>query len=537
MKKIVNKIKIIFLILIEFFFISSYVLAKQNYLVIIGNEKYTAKDFKWWWEHWKNPGQPLIKTLDPYIKWLLFLKEAKKMRLDEDPGYQRKLLIFRKVRDLLRLQYEEVESKINITEKELRKFYNKNFTPIFFVKSFYFTKEKDAIRFRNKLNSIKDCERVFRNYRYEKTNFKARPWNLLKNIKRIFYKLKKPQIVGPLKWNNIWTVFCVEKIEKGNEKDFKKIEGSLEDILRKKKEGEFTDKLISKLKKKYKVILNRDLLKRVTLNGFPDNIRNKVLLKIENRFLTVEDFYKILVREAGLRWRIINRNDPKSIKKFKEFVINSIIAQNLVDIEALNRGYEKEEPLKSQYEFYKKNLLVKGFINYVIIPNIKITDDEIRKYYEKYKKNYDITETVKAIVVETGEIPLIKKINEERKKGKTLESVLKEFGFEDFIVEKDINKFSPEIKNILNSMKPGEIKEVKIGKKFYLIKVIDKRVNKGYTYERLKPHIKQILEREKYKKEENKIYELLKKGYRVKINYKEWERLKKELSQEDTKNV
>ena len=42
--------KIIFLIFIEVFLVSFHVLAKQNYLVMIGNEKYTAEDFKWWWK-------------------------------------------------------------------------------------------------------------------------------------------------------------------------------------------------------------------------------------------------------------------------------------------------------------------------------------------------------------------------------------------------------------------------------------------------------------------------------------------------------
>ena len=84
--------KIIFLIFIEVFIVSFHVLAKQNYLVMIGNEKYTVEDFKWWWKHWSNPGQPLIEKIDPYIKWLLFLKEAEKMRLEEDPVYHLSLI-------------------------------------------------------------------------------------------------------------------------------------------------------------------------------------------------------------------------------------------------------------------------------------------------------------------------------------------------------------------------------------------------------------------------------------------------------------
>ncbi len=523
--------KIIFLIFIEVFLVSFHVLAKQNYLVMIGNEKYTAEDFKWWWKHWSNPGQPLIKNIDPYVKWLLFLKEAEKMRLEEDPGYQKRLMFFLKPRALLRLQYDEVESKIKITEEDLKDFYYKEFSPIFFIKTFYFTKEEDALKFREKIKSIEDCKKVFEEYKDTKSNFKVRPWNLPENVKEVFYKLKKPQIIGPLKWNNTWRVVCIEKIEKGDKKDFERIQNSLKRILKKRKRGELTDKLVSALKKKYKIILNENLLKKITLKEPSEEIKDKILLQIEDRFLTVEDFYKILSKEAKLRHKIINKNDPKSIEKFKRFVIDSIIAQNLIDIEALNRGYEKKEPLKSQYEFYKKDLLVRGFIDYIIVPNIKITEDEIREYYERYKKDYEITEAVTAIIVKTGEESLIKKIERERKKGKSLESILKEFGFEDFIVKKDINKFSSEVKNILNSMKPGEIKKVKINGKFYLIKVIDKEVNRGYTYEKLKPHIKQILEKEKYKEEENKIYELLKKEYNVKINYKEWERLKKELFQ------
>lgn len=76
----------------------------------------------------------------------------------------------------------------------------------------------------------------------------------------------------------------------------------------------------------------------------------------------------------------------------------------------------KKEPLKSQYEFYKKDLLVRGFIDYIIVPNIKITEDEIRKYYERYKKDYEITEAVTAIIVKTREESLIKKLKEKEKR-------------------------------------------------------------------------------------------------------------------------
>ena len=270
--------KIFFLIFIEVFLVSFYVLAKQNYLVIIGNEKYTAEDFKWWWKNWSNPGQSLIKDIDPYVKWLLFLKEAEKMRLEEDPVYQKRLMFFLKPRLLLRLQYDEIESKIKITEKDLKDFYYKEFSPIFFIKTFYFKKEEDALKFRQKIKYIKDCKKVFEEYKDMKMDSKVRPWNLSENMKEIFYKLKKPQIVGPLKCENMWKVICVEKIEKGNEKDYEKIKDSLKEVLKKKKRNELTDKLVSALKKKYKIILNENLLKNITLEEPSEEIKDKILL-------------------------------------------------------------------------------------------------------------------------------------------------------------------------------------------------------------------------------------------------------------------
>ena len=519
--------------LILFFVIVNIANVKANidssYIVQIDKEVYSVEHFKWWWENWREPNQPLIENLDPYIKWLLFLKEAKKMGLDEDPEFERKKLFFLKPRVILRLQQDEVESKIKITRKELKELYKKEFIPIYQVKMFIFTNYDEAKKYADEIRTIDNCNIFFESYGGLKINTEVRPWNLPTEIKDQLKKVKKPKVLGLLKYGKDWAIICVEKIKRPDTKDFTKLEGRLKDMLKKRKRGELTDVLVEKLKNKYNVVLNNDLLSKINLEEPGPDIRDKILLKIADKELSVDEFYKILKRDLELRNMRVDENNNVNFENFKIFLINSIIAQNLIDIEALNRGYEREEPLRSQYEFYKDNLLVKAFINNVILPNIAVSEEDLRNYYDKYKKDNEIIETVKAIVVETKEEKLIDMINERKRRGKSLESILKELGFKDFIYEQEINKYSEEIRGIINSMREGEIREFSLNGKFYIIKVIRKKVDKGIEYEKLRDHIRDLVLKEKLREEENKTYELLKANYDIKVNIKVWEALKQEL--------
>ena len=65
-------------------------------------------------------------TPQGFIDYLLFVEEGRLMEYDLTPEYQRTLEVFLKVRGLAFLKNEEIDSKINITEKQIREFFADN---------------------------------------------------------------------------------------------------------------------------------------------------------------------------------------------------------------------------------------------------------------------------------------------------------------------------------------------------------------------------------------------------------------------------
>ena len=113
-------------------------------LVSIDGTNYSVDDFKHWWKFWKDDKTPLPETPDPYIDWLLLSKEAARMDLANDPSFQRQTRIFLQSRTLLMLKYEAVDSKINITDADIRNRYEEIFLPRWVVQRLDFKSEEAA---------------------------------------------------------------------------------------------------------------------------------------------------------------------------------------------------------------------------------------------------------------------------------------------------------------------------------------------------------------------------------------------------------
>ena len=92
--------------------------------------EFTSTDFKNWWENWREKDQPFPHTIAPYIDWLLFVKEAERMMLFDDPAYHRDINTYLKVLSLVRFKNEEVDSKINITDEMIKARYNELYIPV-----------------------------------------------------------------------------------------------------------------------------------------------------------------------------------------------------------------------------------------------------------------------------------------------------------------------------------------------------------------------------------------------------------------------
>lgn len=519
-----------------FLLISSFSFAKvsQNeWLVKIGNRTYTVKDFQNWWDNWKVDGSKFPETPTPFIDWMLLFENGTELGLYKYPSYQKKIRQFVKVRSLLLLQGDTLSKARKVTEEEVKKFYKQEYLPLEKFRIFFFDSretaekakklikqgviEKDVLAEKLGIKNIQHFERV--------TDY-MRPFDVKNGEQRkLLFSAKKGDVVGPLKDRDKWlVVLVVDKTFKDKRReDFLK---AARERLIKIREAQATQQLLDELKQKYKVKIHKDILDRITSENIPQNIKDKVVLEVGNYALTAGAFGKFLQKE--IEWQKHSRFGKVDIEVAKKRVVDSIINQTLVGIEAINRHYERKEPLKSMYEFYCQNRIIRELEDRIIKPEVKVTDEDIKKYYELHKEGYKLPDKVKFRFLQTSDEKLMNKLYKKVKKGANFKDLTIDIMGYDNVVTVPYDKLLPETKKVVDNLKPGEVSPpIKIKETYFLLQLLEKHKGEYKPLSEVKDSIEKIVWEEKFKKvKENyvrKLYmNLLMSGKEIKVNWDVW---------------
>jgi len=504
-----------------------------NSLVEINGKRYTGKDFKTWWQFWKDKDTQFPETPDKFINWILLSDEAKAMGLDEEPSYKRKLRIFREVRSILQLRYDEVEKKININPDSLWAFYKKEFSPFYSIKILITDNKSEAFKWKKILKTKKDFDKYF-NQLKKKGKAKdlgwKRPVGIPEEFKKAVFNYKKDKIYGPILYKKNYYFIMVNDKFAGSKKDYQKIHKNVAYRYKKYMEAKLTRELIDKLKKKYKIEVNWKLINRIKpFDNLSADLKDKVVIKIEDNILKAEKFKKDLEKEINLRG-LRKRLSEEVIAKVKKNIVNDVISQTLTSIEALNRHYENTV-MKDIYWFYKRNRLIREFENRVIIPKIKITDDELKEYYIKHKKDFTTPELVEIAVIQTHDRKLIYDAFRRIRNGENFFEVAREIQFHGARPEvRRVDNLIKELRIAIEKMREGEVSPViKYKDWYFIVKLIKKHHKNVHKFETVKKNIKDIIFKKKFNQLENEYIKKLREKSEIKINKKEWENIKKEL--------
>src|SRR5574341_120871 len=76
-------------------------------------------------------------------------------------------------------------------------------------------------------------------------------------------------------------------------------------------------------------------------------------------------------------------------------VIEELVQKKLLHREALKRGIDKTEEYKRMFSEYKRNVLFSAFMERVVVPEIKMSEDELKAYYREHADTYLSSEMVK----------------------------------------------------------------------------------------------------------------------------------------------
>ncbi len=273
---------------------------------------------------------------------------------------------------------------------------------------------------------------------------------------------------------------------------------------------------------------------------------DRIIAKIGEKVITEKDFEAMLQRIVPERERIT----PPEIKELKRNLLNQLVEEELILMEAQRRGIrvtdqEVEEEVKNFLkegdesveavikERYgsldewkkeiKRRLLIKKTIHQVIEMTITVTDKEAREYYNKNRKAYEIPQQVRArmIVVpteeEAGKIKglLRKRSFEELAKEYSIGPEAEKGGDLGFFGKGDM---PPEFEVVFNLPKGAVSRVVKTPYGYHIFKVVEKKKGRKLRFRDVKDLITEKIRRERVEKKYREWILTLKKNIEIDVD-------------------
>jgi peptidyl-prolyl cis-trans isomerase C len=78
----------------------------------------------------------------------------------------------------------------------------------------------------------------------------------------------------------------------------------------------------------------------------------------------------------------------KSNPQAKQQILNQMIDQELVAIEAKKEGYTRSDDYKTQLDNYKRNLLINMFINDKVNKNVQVSREEVQAFFQQNQAQF-----------------------------------------------------------------------------------------------------------------------------------------------------
>jgi parvulin-like peptidyl-prolyl isomerase len=168
------------------------------------------------------------------------------------------------------------------------------------------------------------------------------------------------------------------------------------------------DEYTTSLIKKY-VTIDKDLLENIDFD------------------ISIEEFHKLL-KDTRILARVRGGN-PVTVKEFseafqnkyyhgvedkikrkllnaeKENVLEGLLQKRVLVLEAKKQGIDKTEEYRNRIEQFNKTIIFEQFMNKVVSPDIRLTEDELRKYYNEHPDSYTTPEMMRidSVVFDTKE--------------------------------------------------------------------------------------------------------------------------------------
>lgn len=339
------------------------------------------------------------KVLWRVINVRLIVQEAKRIGLDELPEIKNMVDAFSKAT----LREELMERRVKDTkvdDQEAVRIYRESIRE-WKVSSLLFEKEGEGKKMIEELKAGKHFDELSKRFVEEGKAKSGEQGEYLK-VKDI-----NPQIVNFVSKMSVGSVSPIIPIKSGfvilrledvrYSEDPEAMKQAREEALKRKKVQALKDYSDALIKKYAKV--NQDILHTLDYEaktpGFEAHLKDKrpvAEIKGENP-ITVGELTQHLKMQFfhGVQSAI----ESKKLNSKKVSALDEMIYKRVLRKEALRLGLEKTESYKGKVQEYETSLVFGAFVNKVVVPDIKLKEEEIKSYYKGHIKEYTMPEMMK----------------------------------------------------------------------------------------------------------------------------------------------
>jgi hypothetical protein len=210
------------------------------------------------------------------------------------------------------------------------------------------------------------------------------------------------QAVGPVNWKGAWYVLEIQEKSPGDDNDFNSLKDSLARQYYRQKESDLTRALVEKLRKKYSVTIDEKIIRKITADGVSDETAKKAAVAIGGNYVDARSLYQAAIKENKMRSGS-RTGDGESFDQTLDRVIEDIVSQTLLGMEALDRHYEKKPPFRQTYEFYCQHRMIKELENTLVTPAVQVSEADVRAFYDHHPDRYSRKQIAEFAMVQVSD--------------------------------------------------------------------------------------------------------------------------------------
>jgi peptidyl-prolyl cis-trans isomerase C len=334
------------------------------------------------------------RLVDRVIDDALVAQEGRAMEMQLEPPIPQRLEAMRRRLALERLEQEEIHDKVHVDDEDLRRTFEQDYETVT-LRIITVHEREEADRLWDQLKEGGDFEAMAAEHSVDQY---ATRGGLMEDLARkdlpaeivaSAWRLEPGQRTGPVRTSLGWSLLQVEGFVEPSPERFDGLKEWLREEVRIREAATLRSLLAKRLRKSLGAKIDRDVLDAITVERLDDG---RLSARIEDPAAPVARIGERTISAGELgpalnkRWKRV-RNEEAALAA-KSLVLQRLLRDELLQIEALRRGYGETPRVQRALRAYETELVARKYVNEIVAPRIEVSPEELRAYYDEHLEEF-----------------------------------------------------------------------------------------------------------------------------------------------------